>query len=226
MPEQQHATSGSAPVSLPLLDCREPAVSVGHDRLGFKISTACSSPTRQWRNTPLRVPRSHAGAANLHSLNRPTKISPFQRPDVLHSITILVKNPGVRQDLFSRARCGALSRSGGTAQAAALCGRPIWSGRYFEDVNRRQVYCLILMKTVTWSMFTCCIVTWRDLLSSQHTTAVWQLSNIDVVVLPHCYTCYIDRLEAQLQVEKDIRPDYSWTRWQWINVSTRSAIGC
>jgi hypothetical protein len=53
------------------------------------------------------------------------------------------------------------------------------------------------------------IVTWRQLLF-KHPKKYCHFRHIDVAVLPHCDEREIDRLEATLQIEPDIKADYSW----------------
>ena len=50
---------------------------------------------------------------------------------------------------------------------------------------------------------------WRQLLHDEP-QKYHHFEHIEVVVLPHATEKDIDRLEAQLQIEKDIRADYSW----------------
>ncbi len=82
--------------------------------------------------------------------------------------------------------------------------------KHFEDANRRQVDPLILDEDGYVVNGNRRIATWRDLLEFDTQQRYGHFRNIDVVVLPHCDPRDIDRLEAQLQVEKDIRADYSW----------------
>ncbi len=51
--------------------------------------------------------------------------------------------------------------------------------------------------------------TWRDLFESDPVKYA-HFRYIDVVILPHCDEREIDRLEARLQISKDIKADYSW----------------
>ena len=50
---------------------------------------------------------------------------------------------------------------------------------------------------------------WRILYQNEPST-FGHFGNVDVVVLPHCNEQELDRLEAKLQIEKDIRSDYTW----------------
>jgi hypothetical protein len=53
------------------------------------------------------------------------------------------------------------------------------------------------------------LATWRELLFKDPGKYL-HFGHIDVAVLPHCDEREIDRLEATLQIEKDIKADYSW----------------
>lgn len=52
----------------------------------------------------------------------------------------------------------------------------------------------------------CC---WRELFSESPST-YRHFSHVDIVVLPSCDEKELDALESRLQIEKDIRSDYSW----------------
>ena len=121
----------------------------------------------------------------------------------------LAKNPGVRQDLFSG---DAELFDAQEEQHKLLLSVADESGlrKHFEDANRRQVDPLILDEDGYVVNGNRRIATWRDLLEFDTQQRYGHFRNIDVVVLPHCDPRDIDRLEAQLQVEKDIRADYSW----------------
>lgn len=81
----------------------------------------------------------------------------------------------------------------------------------FEDSANKQVEPLLLDENgfvVNGNRRLCC---WRELLASEGGQVRYShFGHIDVVVLPHCDDQELDRLEARLQVEKDIRSDYSW----------------
>jgi hypothetical protein len=53
------------------------------------------------------------------------------------------------------------------------------------------------------------ICAWRKLLE-EDSRRFHYLRNIDVIVLPNCPDGDIDDLEAQLQIQRDIKSDYSW----------------
>jgi hypothetical protein len=79
----------------------------------------------------------------------------------------------------------------------------------FKDSANKQVDPLLLDENgfvVNGSRRMCC---WR-MLHADDASAFGHFSHIDVVVLPHCDEQELDRLEAKLQIEKDIRSNYSW----------------
>jgi hypothetical protein len=79
----------------------------------------------------------------------------------------------------------------------------------FDDPSKSQVEPLILDESgyvVNGNRRLC---TWRNLYYGDR--AKWgRYSHVDVVVLPHADPEEIDRLENALQVEKDIRADFTW----------------
>ena len=79
----------------------------------------------------------------------------------------------------------------------------------FDDPTQKQVDPLILDSlgfVVNGNRRLSC---WRDLYQ-QDKSKYDHFSHVDVIVLPPCAAEDIDRLEAKLQIEKDIREDYSW----------------
>ncbi len=120
----------------------------------------------------------------------------------------LAKNPEVRLDLYSgdpelwdaqEAQHGLLLQ---VARQSDL-------QRYFEDVTNKQVDPILLDESgfvVNGNRRLAC---WRELLH-QDSDKYGHFRHIDVAVLPHCDEKEIDRLEAALQIEKDIKADYSW----------------
>lgn len=120
----------------------------------------------------------------------------------------LAKNPKLRADLFSgdpelwdaqEAQHGLLLQ---VAKQSDL-------QKYFEDVTNKQVDPILLDENgfvVNGNRRLSC---WRELLH-QDSVKYGHFRYIDVAVLPHCDEKEIDRLEATLQVEKDIKADYSW----------------
>ena len=97
------------------------------------------------------------------------------------------------------------------AQHKILSGMVGEEGLYekFKDVSNRQVEPLLLNEAgfvVNGNRRLCC---WRTLFhgdSSKYT----HFSHVDVVVLPRCEDKELDALEARLQIEREIRSDYSW----------------
>jgi hypothetical protein len=120
----------------------------------------------------------------------------------------LAKNPGLRADLFSgdpelwdaqEAQHGLLLKLARQAELA----------RYFEDTSNTQVAPIILDENGFVVNGNRRLSTWRQLLADDK-KKYGHYANIDVAVLPHCSEREIDRLEAMLQIEKDIRADYAW----------------
>lgn len=81
--------------------------------------------------------------------------------------------------------------------------------KYFEDTANKQVEPILLDENGFVVNGNRRLSTWRDL---YHTDNVkyGHFRHIDVAVLPHCDEKEIDRLEAALQIAKDIKADYSW----------------
>lgn len=81
--------------------------------------------------------------------------------------------------------------------------------KYFEDTSNQQVEPLLLDENGFVVNGNRRLSTWRDLCHTEKAKYSHFL-HIDVAVLPHCDEKEIDRLEATLQIEKDIKADYSW----------------
>src|SRR5574337_1413439 len=120
----------------------------------------------------------------------------------------LAKNPKSRADLFSgdpelwdaqEAQHHLLLQ---LAKQANLAG-------FFDDTANRQVNPILLDESGFVVNGNRRLATLRELL---HTEAgkYAHFQHIDIAVLPHCEEKEIDRLEARLQIAKDIRADYSW----------------
>lgn len=80
---------------------------------------------------------------------------------------------------------------------------------FFKDKANKQVEPIILDENgfvVNGNRRLSC---WRSLHYSEPTDYP-HFSHIDVVVLPHCDDKEIDKIEANLQIKKDIRAGYSW----------------
>lgn len=79
----------------------------------------------------------------------------------------------------------------------------------FKDPTKIQVEPVILDENgfvVNGNRRLCC---WR-MLHHEDSQTYAHFGHIDIVVLPHCDEQELDRLEARLQIEKDIRSDYTW----------------
>lgn len=79
----------------------------------------------------------------------------------------------------------------------------------FEDAANKQIEPILLDErgfVVNGNRRLCC---WRDLYNGD-SAKYGHFAYIDVAVLPHCDEKDIDRLEAWLQIQKDIKADYSW----------------
>lgn len=81
--------------------------------------------------------------------------------------------------------------------------------KYFEDVSNKQVEPILLDENGFAVNGNRRLSTWRDLCHTD-SSRYGHFLHIDVAVLPHCDEKEIDRLEATLQIEKDIKADYSW----------------
>lgn len=80
---------------------------------------------------------------------------------------------------------------------------------YFKDPKQEQELPILLDENgfvVNGNRRLCC---WREMYHTNK-TEYSHFSHIDVVVLPHCDEKEIDRIEADLQIKKDIRADYTW----------------
>lgn len=80
---------------------------------------------------------------------------------------------------------------------------------FFKDATQVQVNPIILDENgfvINGNRRLCC---WRELYYDKPEEYP-HFSHVDVVVLPHCDDKEIDRIEATLQIKKDIRADYSW----------------
>lgn len=120
----------------------------------------------------------------------------------------LAENPAVRADIFSgdpelwdaqEIQHGLLLKLGKLSDLHD----------YFADTTHRQIDPILLDEhgfVVNGNRRLSC---WRELLFNE-SNKYGHFSHIDVAVLPHCDDKEIDRLEATLQVEPDIKADYSW----------------
>lgn len=81
--------------------------------------------------------------------------------------------------------------------------------KYFEDATNKQVEPIVLDENGFVINGNRRLATWRDLFH-RDCGKFGRYEYIDVVVLPHVDVKAIDRLEASLQIEKDIKADYTW----------------
>lgn len=80
---------------------------------------------------------------------------------------------------------------------------------YFQDSNNRQINPILLDENGFVVNGNRRLATWRELLHKEKSKYA-HFQHIDVAVLPHANEKELDRLEARLQITKDIRADYSW----------------
>lgn len=120
----------------------------------------------------------------------------------------LALNPDLRPDLFAG---DPEMWDAQEAQHDLLLklGRQSELDKYFADLAHKQVEPLLLDQDGFAVNGNRRLSAWRELLFNEP-SKYGHFEHIEVVVLPHATEKDIDRLEAQLQIEKDIRADYSW----------------
>ena len=120
----------------------------------------------------------------------------------------LANNPNDRRDLFSG---DAELWDAQEAQHLLLLKLADKSDlrKYFEDISKKQVDPILLDEHGFVVNGNRRLATWRELIHLDNAKYA-HFSHIDVAVLSHCDEKEIDRLEATLQIEKDIKADYSW----------------
>lgn len=120
----------------------------------------------------------------------------------------LAKNPTARQDLFSG---DAELWDAQEAQHNLLLQLAKKSDlqKYFMDPTNIQVDPILLDENGFVVNGNRRLATWRELLF-RFPDKYGHFRHIDIAVLPHCDEREIDRLEATLQIEPDIKADYSW----------------
>lgn len=120
----------------------------------------------------------------------------------------LAKNPDARRDLFTG---DPELWDAQEAQHKLLIqlGKQADLSRYFEDTSNKQVSPILLDENGFVVNGNRRLSTWRELLHADG-AKYGHFADIDVAVLPHCTDREIDRIEAMLQIEKDIRADYNW----------------
>lgn len=119
----------------------------------------------------------------------------------------LAKNPGVKKDFFADPeRVDVQIVQHQLLDAVIIAGGLKLK---FSDPANKQVEPLILDEfgfVINGNRRLC---SWRSLFM-EDPKKYGHFSHIDVVILPHSDDKEIDRLEASLQIEKDIRADYTW----------------
>lgn len=120
----------------------------------------------------------------------------------------LAKNPKVRADLFTGDPELLDAQQVQHALLLALAKQANLLP-HFRDPASRQVDPILLDEMGFVVNGNRRLATWRFLLA-EDPKKFGHFSHIDVVVLPHCDEREIDRLEAALQIEPDIKADYSW----------------
>lgn len=81
--------------------------------------------------------------------------------------------------------------------------------KYFQDVQNKQTVPILLDENGFVVNGNRRLTAWRHWFKEEPKTYE-HFANIDVVVLPHCDDKEIDRIEARIQVQRDIKADYSW----------------
>lgn len=120
----------------------------------------------------------------------------------------LARNPSAQSDLFSG---DAELWNSQEVQHGLLLQLAKQSDlrKYFESTSNKQVEPILLDENGFVVNGNRRLATWRDLNHSDN-LKYGHFRNIDIAVLPHCDEKEIDRLEAALQITKDIKADYSW----------------
>lgn len=120
----------------------------------------------------------------------------------------LATQPGLRTDIFSG---DPELWDAQEAQHTLLLklGKQSDLQGYFEQATNQQVDAIVLDENGFVVNGNRRLSTWRELVA-QDATKYGHFRHIDVAVLPHCEEKEIDRLEATLQIAKDIKADYSW----------------
>jgi hypothetical protein len=123
-------------------------------------------------------------------------------------VEYLAKNAGLRVDLFSG---DPELWDAQEAQHKLLLklSRQADLAKYFENTANKQVAPILLDENGFVVNGNRRLGTWRQL-AFEDPEKYGHFANIDVAVLPHCTDREVDRLEAMLQIEKDIRADYAW----------------
>lgn len=123
-------------------------------------------------------------------------------------VEYLAKNAELRRDLFDG---DPEMWDAQEAQHRLLIqlGRQADLSKFFENTSNKQVQPILLDENGFVVNGNRRLSTWREL-SHTEKGLYGHFADIDVAVLPHCTDREIDRIEAVLQIEKDIRADYNW----------------
>lgn len=120
----------------------------------------------------------------------------------------LAKHPSLRRDLFS-GDPELLDAQEAQHELLLKVIKQQDLSKTFENASNKQIEPILLDErgfVINGNRRLCC---WRDL-HQKDATKYGHFAYIDVAVLPHCDEKDIDRLEAWLQIQKDIKADYSW----------------
>jgi len=120
----------------------------------------------------------------------------------------LAKNPGLRRDLFD-GDAELLDAQEAQHNLLLILARQSDLRLHFENAANVQVDPILLDENGFVINGNRRLATWRELLFISP-EKYGHFSHIDIAVLPHCDERDIDRLEATLQIEPDIKADYSW----------------
>lgn len=120
----------------------------------------------------------------------------------------LAKNHEARYDLFS-GDPELWDAQEAQHQLLVQLARQADLALFFEDISNKQVNPILLDENGFVVNGNRRLATWRELLQKEP-GKYGHFQHIDAAVLPHCEEKEIDRLEARLQITKDIRADYSW----------------
>jgi hypothetical protein len=123
-------------------------------------------------------------------------------------VEFLAKNKGARPDLFS-GDAELLDAQEAQHRLLLMLADKADLRKFFEKANSRQEQVLLLDHNGFVVNGNRRLATWREL-HHEDPVKYKHFEYIEVVVLPQVDDKAIDRLEAELQIEKDIKADYSW----------------
>lgn len=120
----------------------------------------------------------------------------------------LAKHPSVRRDLFT-GDPELLDAQYAQHEILLSMADQADLKQFFRDASNKQVQPLLLDEHGFVVNGNRRLATWRMLLE-EDLRKYEHFANVDAVVLPHCDEREIDRIEASLQIKKDIQAEYSW----------------